>query len=207
MENAVHNLTGSETFRNQFFQSCAVAFLFSGFGQQSFQIGFLIGQNGEGIGTNLQRIVAVCLNQTEKGLDIKVTHLRVEKYVISAVLVHIAEVTVSLGIELAGSGKEIVIALRVAVLSGEKVNHLAGTVLLGENKRIAAAKEIVQITLLYVLVEERVGAVGFHIRRISGNQSHCLCFLCVQITVCGNLFGQSIDLRTGIGQTNQGVKL
>ena len=113
----------------------------------------------EGGGADLQRVIAVRLHEGVKGPHIVVPDPRVQPHVAAAVLAHIAEVAVALRIILAGDGKPVVIALRVAVLAAEQVNDLVAA----HDKGIAAAQEVIQIALADVGVKQGQARRGIHV--------------------------------------------
>ncbi len=73
----------------------------------------------EGRGTDLQWIVSVDLNELKESLNIKIPDILLKKYIISSVLVHITEIPIALGVIFSGDGKEIIVPLRIPMLTAE----------------------------------------------------------------------------------------
>ena len=111
---------------------------------------------------DLQRVVAVHLNEGQEGMDVGVPHLRPEKHIVPAVLADIAEVAVALGVVFARGGEKVIVALRIAVLSAVQVHGLA-PLALAQDLRVAAAQQVVQVALLDVQVKGRLPAPALNV--------------------------------------------
>ena len=148
--------------------------------------------NPEGTGTNLQRIIAVHLDQTVKMMYVEVSHGGTEKHVVASILAHVPVIAVALGIILSRNGKEIIIPLRVSVLSAEEMHHRR-LFPASQHIGISAPQEVIQIALLYILVKQRIGRPGPDVlckgrRQLSGLPE--LIFPVAGSTECRRLFVQ-----------------
>lgn len=94
-------------------------------GQPGLKLLFRTRQNLEAGALYTERIVAVCLNEAIEHFDIEAAHLGMEKDVVAAVLVHIAEVPVPLRIIFGGQREEVIIPFHIAMLAGVEMDDEA----------------------------------------------------------------------------------
>ena len=127
----------------------------------------------EGAGADLQRIIAVYLDQAVEMMHIEITYGGTEKHVVAAILTYIPVIAVALRIIFSRNGKEIIVSFRIPVLPAEEVHHrrlIPGSYYI----RIPSPEEIVQIALLHILVEQRIRRLCPYILCEGGRQLPCL---------------------------------
>ena len=113
-----------------------------------------LGWDNEAAAQHRQRVVAVGLDQPQKGQHLRVADRGIQQDVAPAILIDIAVAGVALRIELRGQVERVVVALQVAVPAAIQMVDVSA-----QPHRPAAAQDVVQQALPAVGVETRVAGL------------------------------------------------
>ncbi|MNI12545.1 hypothetical protein D3C73_657320 [compost metagenome] len=162
-------------------------------------------QDFKGGSLHTQRIVAIRLDQAVEHLDIEAADPGIEEYIIAPVLVHVAEIPVTLGVIFRRQREKVVVALHVPMLAREEMHDSAFSPVV-EYEWITAAQEIVQVGLPAVGIKYRRGGTGCNVLRQPVGQAGRFQGFGRNIFITAEGFRFPVDFINVVHMPNNGVQ-